>query len=78
MRINAPRSNVPDTMSGFDHARDRITATESIDGVMYKVILESDARGCYREVRFTPLDPARSSSLGALESRTADTSTYLG
>ena len=36
---------------------DRITATEVINGVQHRIVLERDAQGRYREVSLTPLEP---------------------
>lgn len=34
---------------------DRVTATETIDGVQHLLVLEQDDSGCYREVILEPL-----------------------
>ena len=36
---------------------DRVTATEWVDGIEYRIVLEREGDGKYREVSVTPVEP---------------------
>ena len=80
MLTHTPRSMIPRRLAGsHDDRSSSITATEAINGVLYKVVLERDDLGCFREVAYTPLSRPHAASPSAVGGTDGiDASNYLG
>lgn len=61
---------------------ERVTATEWIDGVKYRIVLEKDYRGRYHEVSFTAVSPGprrlETEPVRLSHPRETDSSCFLG